>query len=362
MNEKIALNDKLELYRELLEIDPFSRVFFLYAQMLDQSGQMDEALLVLARGLEKHPDYLEARLYYIELLAKKDKYESANIQLHKFTDVFKKYPSFWQTWSTLAADENAAISSTLALLSAFFANPTLTLMDIFQAGIQHYADLGTNQPHTTQAQHVQNALNMPLQHDESMVTPDITTEHAELQEQTSVFTQNQNDVEEQEVLTLSQEQEADFAPTFPETLEETPLQAEFSEEPSEAVFEELPTDFTSDVIIEESIEETFEQSPKPENGNGKASTHTKSMAELLATQGDTAGAIAIYTELLDEADDVQKEELLAKINELNGNTESHNELSGEKQPTQADSTSGLSPKMQNMLEKLAQRLEKRAQV
>ncbi len=299
-----TLSEKLNLYREIIEIDPSSRVFFLYAQLLEKEEQIDEALNVLAKGLERQPDYLEARLYYIDLLSKHDKIESAQIQLYQFTDILKKYPAFWATWSKLIAEENSTISSTLALLSTFFSNPSLTLMEVLQAGIYHYSENLSFYPPIAQV-----AANPVV----TMASPLAAAEQVpEVEMQPSHY-----EAEQEEASSLS-----------------------------------------------------FENNDDKNERKAKTSTHTRSMADLLAEQGDIEGSLEIYTELLECADDdIHKQELLNRIHQLEEQKSSPKqeidsaETKEDIQPTieakAKEKSDALSPKMLDMLENLAVRLESR---
>ena len=77
MNERIAMDsplagngrsEKAKWYQEVLSLDPDSRIFLPYARLLAELGRAGEAVDVLKAGLGKHPEFLEARLYLIELL------------------------------------------------------------------------------------------------------------------------------------------------------------------------------------------------------------------------------------------------------------------------------------------------------
>ena len=64
------MTEKIEWYKEVLELEPNSKVFFPLARMLANEGETEEAIEIIERGLVRHPEFLEARLYCIELLHK----------------------------------------------------------------------------------------------------------------------------------------------------------------------------------------------------------------------------------------------------------------------------------------------------
>ncbi len=322
--------DKLELYKEIVELDPNSRVFFTYAQLLEKESRIDEALDALALGLEKQPDYIEARLYYIDLLARNDKLESAHIQLNKFTEIFKKYPGFWYTWSTLTASENPTISSTLALLSTFFTNPTISFVEILQAGIEQYQSGKISAPSSSSNGTSSNGQTEekaePLKENpEKVQTPADIIQAQVLLEEDSLHN-----------LDIDTQSEISSAEDFVVLLAE-PKQSELENN----VFDEL----------------NDESSPK-------ASIQTRSMADLLAEQGDTVGAVKIYSELLERADGVEKAELINRIQALKDNKfEKIEAITIVEEPKSTpEKTKGMSTRMQTMLGNLATRLEKRATI
>ncbi len=358
--------DKLAIYREILEIDPSSRAFFLYAQLLEQEENIDEALTILAKGLEKHPDYLEARLYYIDLLSRHDKIESAQIQLSQFTDIIKKYPAFWTIWSKLAEEENTTISSTLALLSTFFSNPSLTFMEVLQAGIYHLSG-------STQKQEVKHFPPKQVAAIQEVIKNDEGQANLLVKQESAVYEEFEKEADD--IFTYSQEENFD-----------------------EEVHQEDASSYES------SAEYNFAQESENTNYSAKTSTHTRSMADLLAEQGDLDGAIEIYAELLEcakeknqfadlkkrmleleelrdhphtrhqaeatikevvseEPSNSHAEEAIIEDDTLNSldiiENQSENTVQQEVKESKKQKDA-LSPKMLDMLENLASRLEKRA--
>ncbi len=100
------------------------------------------------------------------------------------------------------------------------------------------------------------------------------------------------------------------------------------------------------VILEsekkENLKEDIEEEKKEEY-----SFKTKTMAEILESQGDLKGAINIYNELLEKASDEEKEDLLLKIKNL------------EKKLSVSEDDFGKKKRMINIMEGLVLRLQKR---
>ena len=127
---------KIELYREVLEIEPNSKVFFPLARQLAEQDHQDEAVAVLTRGIAFHPDHLEAKFLLIELLTRQGREDQAQ---DVFTDVgsmLSRYPSVWLLWSKTAAARSKDPSLAMLFLAHYFQNQTLTWADVMERGLQ----------------------------------------------------------------------------------------------------------------------------------------------------------------------------------------------------------------------------------
>ncbi|MEN6441193.1 MAG: hypothetical protein ABFD97_21705 [Syntrophobacter sp.] len=54
--------DKIQLYREMLRLDPSSRIFEILAEELYASGEWEEAEMVCREGIRFHPDKMRPRV------------------------------------------------------------------------------------------------------------------------------------------------------------------------------------------------------------------------------------------------------------------------------------------------------------
>ena len=90
------MTEKIEWYKEVLELEPNSKVFFPLARMLAQENRPEEAVAVLEQGLTRHEEFLEARLFLIELLHASGRLEACEKQVGKLTKMFTTYAGFWQ--------------------------------------------------------------------------------------------------------------------------------------------------------------------------------------------------------------------------------------------------------------------------
>lgn len=136
------MSEKIEWYKEVLELEPNSRVFFPLARMLSEAGRTDEAAAVLEKGLERHPEYLEARLFLIELLFSNNKSEACNLQVRQLSRMFASYAGFWQAWAACLAQEPSEedAASMLRFLAANFISGPLRLHDVINKGLQAIMD------------------------------------------------------------------------------------------------------------------------------------------------------------------------------------------------------------------------------
>ncbi len=137
---------KVEWYNELLLLEPHSKLFLPYARQLAELGTLEnnqnrfeEALNVLKKGLEVHTEYMEARLFLIELLHQSGKKDKCGGEVARLASLFLSYPDFWDAWKEYAIDENENkdFSVALGFMGAFIKNKSLTILDIFEAGLSN---------------------------------------------------------------------------------------------------------------------------------------------------------------------------------------------------------------------------------
>ena len=62
------MTEKIDWYKEVLELEPNSKVFYPLSRLLAEAGRTDEAVDTLEQGLARHEEFLEARLFLVELL------------------------------------------------------------------------------------------------------------------------------------------------------------------------------------------------------------------------------------------------------------------------------------------------------
>lgn len=131
------MTEKIKWYKEVLELEPNSKVFFPLARLLAEDGQTDDAMHTLEQGLKRHPEYLEARLYFIELLHKSDRKEVCQRQIGELSRMFASYAGFWDAWAACLSQrpEDADTASILRFLAANFISGPLQLHDVIDRGL-----------------------------------------------------------------------------------------------------------------------------------------------------------------------------------------------------------------------------------
>ena len=132
---------KIDWYKEVLELEPGSKVFFPLARLLAENGQLQDALATLRLGLERHPEFMEARLYLIELLYKNEQVVQCQPQIDQLTRLFAQYPGFWEAWGacTAGAEKKRDLSLALRFLAVLFQHPDVHLGEVLEKGLSSLA-------------------------------------------------------------------------------------------------------------------------------------------------------------------------------------------------------------------------------
>lgn len=131
------MNMKIGWYREVLELEPDSRLFLPLARLLAEEGEVEEACRVLREGLLRHPTFLEARLTYVDLLRRARHDDEGRAQLESLVSSLAAHDGFWQTWAAGAADSGELDASlAIRLLSLVVRGVRLDFADILRRGIE----------------------------------------------------------------------------------------------------------------------------------------------------------------------------------------------------------------------------------
>jgi len=128
------MTSKIALYREVLEDDPTSRVFFPLAKMLSESGRPEEAVAVLTKSVSAHPGHLEARFLLVELLTRLGRGQESAAIFDEVLPLLTRYPSVWSLWAAkakLSRDSSVA----MRLVAQNLAGGDVSFLDVLEKGL-----------------------------------------------------------------------------------------------------------------------------------------------------------------------------------------------------------------------------------
>ncbi len=299
------MKQKIEWYREVLELEPNSKVFFPLARLEAGDSQPEAAIATLRQGLARHPDHIEARLLLVDLLHQTGREAELLPEVDSIGKLLGAYQGFWSAWSTRLAQTPETADAALALrfLAAGLDGRRLSWNAVIQQGLQSILQDGAP------------AVPAPV-----LSAPRPEESLAESVREKAVFLK------------------ADEPPHLPEP--------EFAAGPE-------PYGPAGAGFYEE------------DEGDGEEafSLKTRSMAEVLAEQGDYAGALAIYAELKANAASSKAEEknLAARMEELRALMSNPVEEAASEAEDDLRAATGKN-RLLDVLESLAQRLEAKARI
>lgn len=299
------MTEKIEWYKEVLELEPNSKVFFPLARLLADENRDGEAIAALEHGLERHSEFLEARLFLIELLYRTGRQDACARQIERLSAMFSSYAGFWQAWAAcLSGVEGEADTATvLRFLAAHFLHGPISLHEVLDRGLESLQAQGSESDATAAAHQGMPAAS-PLLH---------------------------------------------AASSAPEEKSDAPVDAK----PVPA-WEETPD-------AAESAAPPADDSRTEEDGEEHFSLRTRSMAEVLAEQGDIRGALDIYNELAAAATQPEEcSDLQHRIATLTARM-GHQSDAAPAAPSPEGENGRSTDRLISMLEALAERVEARAQ-
>ena len=386
------MTEKIEWYKEVLELEPNSKVFFPLARLLAEAKRMDEAVEILEQGLARHEEFLEARLYLIELLHSANKLEACEKQVSRLTKMFSTYAGFWQAWAACinAAGDAPDTAAMLRFLALNFSKGPVSLHDVINQGLASMAGGGVEAPAQPYAQ------SQPVQAKPVPLQPD-TLQNVQPQSQASseavpgiidaapVVPVAAAALSGHVASEYAAEPAADCAAVGPGAVydEESALESadheilrdsiDFDPDLAMADDDALPSEadegispmvargadayaaYAAPVTQTEAV--VVEEADEAEE---RFSLRTRSMAEVLAEQGDIKGALDIYHELAaaavhpEESADLRQR--IATLTARLGNVQTVDAV----QPAASAEQASGKDKLISMLEALAERVEARA--
>lgn len=335
VDEKTVKYAKLEWYKEVLSLEPNSKLFLPLARLLAELGtednnadMMNEAFEVLRRGLDIQPEFMEARLFLIELLNTCGCKAQCGAEVARLASLFLSYPDFWDAWREYAITENESSDFTAALgfMSAIMRNKSLSIVQVLEAGLN---SLKSNSAPLFSPETINLAKNIEKSGLAKMPGASVNRIKTCMENVSAApAAPAANVAAMQDMEETETENAAAFAGQEPEIAEDSA--EEKGQIPSELAdvlpkghvenymsFAEQQNAFVQDRT--KSTKETLAELIKDANITIEPAENslfrTKSMADLLAEQGDYRGAFEIYRELLAKGYG-NKEELEERIADI----------------------------------------------
>ena len=377
------MTEKIEWYKEVLELEPNSKVFFPLARLLAEAKRIDEAVDILEQGLARHEEFLEARLYLIELLHSANKLEACEKQVGRLTKMFSTYAGFWQAWAACinAAGNAPDTAAVLRFLALNFSKGPVSLHDVINQGLASMAGGGVEAPATQpQATVVEPAASVApgaesatpvfaeaaptVAADAKVLAGHALAEPAVVAAasvaaasvvagvSTAYDAASSLEAGDHEILHDSIDFDPDLAMADDDAL---PSEAEEGVSPMVARGADAYAAYAAPVTQTEAV--VVDDADEAEE---RFSLRTRSMAEVLAEQGDIKGALDIYHELAaaavhpEESADLRQR--IATLTARLGNVQTVDAV----QPAASAEQASGKDKLISMLEALAERVEARA--
>lgn len=310
---------KIEWYQEVLALEPGSRIFFPLAKLFVEFGQFADAEKTLRQGLDRHPEAMEARLLLIQVLTRLERSDEALEHLQAIIKPLERYPAFWSLWAQQSAEKDRDFAVFLMLVASHFSDKPVKWTDVVIEGLHSLTErfVGTAKP----------GGRKPREQAPCAAAPKPAPK-AEASERYAV-----------------------------PVAEPLPVPAA----PAASVFPAVePAGSTVRQDAPAELSEAPYEGPAPDAG----SFRTRTMAELLASQGDFGGALGIYRELWGHAlDEQDKAELSGRIKRLEEGLAAAPQAEASPKVEPHDDPFGKHAKnrLMSTLEALAARLESRIQ-
>lgn len=332
--------EKIEWYQEVLKLDPDSKVFFPLAKLLRDSQQPDKAIEVLRAGLQHSSVFLEARLLLIQILFEQSRAAGeCSEELSTVTGLLERYPAFWEVWAESVSEKNRDLALAIRLMASTIRHPEHSLSLILESGLGILQDVRRS---FSSSQSIEASDSEPpcgVSHEETLCTA--TPSAQELSSCTVPV--EESSIADAELLESMLEESAPVR-------EHPSCVTPFLPNKAKSVHWVDP-DEDSDLMADENPEEP--------------TLRTRSMADVLAEQGDIVGALEIYQELEAAAPTPEEarelhDSVAALVSRMAGNSTEPGEQTEIGEPSYGDV--GGQNQLMSLLESLADRLEARARV
>lgn len=371
------MTEKIEWYKEVLELEPNSKVFFPLARLLSEAGRTDEAVEILEQGLARHEEFLEARLFLIELLHTANRLEACEKQVGRLTKMFSTYAGFWQAWAACinAAGDAPDTAAVLRFLALNFSKGPVSLHEVINQGLASLSGAGAATDAHASLQARSGAAipaAAPSAHEVAFTATSTAANLAVTAAAAPVAETAEQFVAAPVQATAMHDADAPFDADAHlddvdahDPIDFDPDLAMADDEALPAESEDTPSMLARGADAYAAYAAPVTQSEAlvvddADEGEERFSLRTRSMAEVLAEQGDIKGALDIYHELAAAA--VHPEEsadLRQRITTLTARLGNAQTVDPVQPAATAEHASGKD-KLISMLEALAERVEARA--
>lgn len=134
------MEKKIEWYQEVLSLEPGSKVFFPLAKLFAETGDKEDAVKTLQLGLDRHPDFLEARMLLVQILTELGREDEVHDQLQHVVDPLGEYPAFWRAWARSIPEDKRDLSVFLMLVAANISGDDIRWTDVVFEGLSSLSD------------------------------------------------------------------------------------------------------------------------------------------------------------------------------------------------------------------------------
>lgn len=303
------MQTKIKWFKEVLELEPASKVFFPLARLYFEDGKLEDAVSTLRHGLERNPEHVEARFLLVEILDALGHGDDAAGEVDAITGMLSQYPAFWKVWAKSCAPRAKDSALALSFLAANFQGRSITWSQVMARGLDSFYGVGS-----------------------------------------SVEGYEDDYAEDDDIDVVAEAERA--------VLPEAAIVAETLAAEADITAGIVPPQVTPPVEQPETSDD--------EETEEEATLRTRTMAELLAQQGDYRGALEIYKEIFESLEDAdERSDIEACMESLRkrirrGPSKKDGEAGG---PSGDDLNQVELPgkeKLLGTLEALAERLEARA--
>lgn len=378
------MDQKIAWYQEILELEPSSKIFFPLARLLVRDGHANLAIDVLRNGLAHHKDFFEARLLLIELLHSTGDETACDAEVRILLAFFSDYPKFWSAWGASLAHDGAQNDVSLAMrfIAASQKCADISFASLLDKGLQTL-EKSSSVPPTQESvfSHEESfdigdrpLFDLALQCTDAPELGDapLRTELVQAMDYADFLMQSgqgspvDEDFALGEMTTLSlnvdmpveHDVTALLANQEGSSVELNSLTGTASVSPvKDSIYVQNTKDYAHEIELLQSIPFYSDVEHKQEVITEEMFTlRTRSMAEVLLSQGDVFGALSIYQELLlSEKNEASRHEIQDRIDALRHNKNCCDVVDAEHEPCHGKE------KLLQMLTLLAERLDSRAQ-